>query len=132
MGIVIRIASTAVALWISTLVLSGITLDTPSTLKKITTLLIVAIIFGVVNGVLRPIIKTVGCAFYLFTLGLVGLLVNGLLFLLTSWIAGRLNLPFHVDGFWTAIIGALLVTVVSVIINWLVPDRFKRIRSQRR
>jgi len=132
MGIVIRIASTAVALWISTLVLSGITLNTPSMLEKVVTLLAVAVIFGVVNGVLRPVIKTVGCTFYLLTLGLVGLLVNGLLFLLTSWIAGRLNLPFHVSGFWTAIVGALLVTVVSVIINWLVPDRLKRIRSKRR
>ncbi|TML28262.1 MAG: phage holin family protein, partial [Actinobacteria bacterium] len=88
MGIVIRIASTAAALWISTLILSGITLDTPSTLKKIGTVLLVAIIFGVVNAVIRPIVKTVGCAFYVLTLGLVALVVNGLLFLLTSWIAG--------------------------------------------
>ena len=92
MGIVIRIASTAAALWISTLILSGITLDTPSTLKKIGTVLLVAIIFGVVNAVIRPIVKTVGCAFYVLSLGLVALVVNGLLFLLVSWIAGVLLL----------------------------------------
>lgn len=125
MGIAIRIVATAIALWISTLLLSGITLDTPSTLKKVGTLIAVAIIFGVVNAVIRPIIKTVGCAFYVLTLGLVALVVNGLLFLLTSWIASVLHLPFHVSGFWTAILGALIVGVISWIINAVVPDKLK-------
>ena len=125
MGIVIRIASTAVALWISTLVLSGITLDTPSVLKKVGTLLAVAVIFGVVNAVIRPIVKAVGCAFYVLTLGLVALVVNGLLFLLTSWISGVLHLPFHVSGFLTAVLGALIVGVVSWVINAVVPDKLK-------
>jgi len=125
MGIVIRIASTAAALWISTLILSGITLDTPSTLKKIGTVLLVAIIFGVVNAVIRPIVKMVGCAFYILTLGLVALVVNGLLFLLTSWIAGELSLPFHVQGFLTAVLGALIVGVISWVINAVVPDKLK-------
>lgn len=125
MGIVIRIVGTAIALWISTLVLSGITLDTPSVPKKIGTLLAVAIIFGVVNAVIRPIVKAVGCAFYVLTLGLVALVVNGLLFLLTSWIAGGLHLPFHVSGFLTAVLGALIVGVVSWLINAVVPDKLK-------
>jgi putative membrane protein len=125
MGIVIRIASTAVALWISTLVLSGITLDTPSVLKKVGTLLAVAVIFGLVNAVIRPIVKAVGCAFYVLTLGLVALVVNGLLFLLTSWICGLLHLPFHVSGFLTAVLGALIVGVISWVINAVVPDKLK-------
>ena len=123
MGIVIRIVITAVALWISTLVLSGITLVTDSTPKKIGTLLAVAVIFGIVNAVIRPIVKTVGCAFYVLTLGLIAIVVNGALFLLTSWIAGRLHLPFHVNGFWTAILGALIVGVISWLLNALVPDK---------
>jgi putative membrane protein len=125
MGIVIRLVSTAIALWISTLLLSGITLDTPSTLKKVGTLLLVAVIFGVVNAVIRPVIKAVGCAFYVLTLGLVALVVNGLLFLLTSWIAGVLHLPFHVSGFLTAVLGALIVGVISWVINAVVPDKLK-------
>ena len=125
MGIVIRIASTAAALWISTLILSGITLNTASTLEKIGTVLLVAIIFGVVNAVIRPIVKTVGCAFYVLTLGLVALVVNGLLFLLTSWIAGVVGLPFHVQGFLTAVLGALIVGVISWVINAVVPDKLK-------
>ncbi len=126
MGIVIRVAVTAVALWISTLLLSGIALGGSSTLKKVGTLILVAIIFGVINGVLRPIIKTVGCAVYFLTFGLVALVVNGLLFLLTSWIADQLSLPFHVDNFWpTAVLGALIVGVVSWLIDLVIPKRFK-------
>jgi putative membrane protein len=123
MGIVIRLVISAVALWIATLLIDGITLTTDSTLEKIGTLLLVAAIFGVVNGVLRPIIKVVGCAFYVLTLGLVALVVNGALFLLTSWIADQLGLPFHVDDFWpSAVLGALLVGVISWLLNMAVPD----------
>jgi putative membrane protein len=123
-GIVITILVTAVALWVSTL-LDGITLG-GSTPKKIGTLIVVAIIFGVVNGILRPIIKFVGCAFYLLTLGLVALVVNGALFLLVSWIAKQLSLPFHVDKFWpTAVLGALIVAVVSWLIELVIPKKYK-------
>jgi len=125
-GIVITILVTAVALWISTLLLSGITVSASSTPRKIGTLIAVAIIFGLVNGVLRPIIKFVGCAFYLLTLGLVALVVNGLLFLLVSWIARQLSLPFHVDKFWpTAVLGALIVAVVSWLIELVIPKKYK-------
>jgi putative membrane protein len=123
MGILIRLVITAVSLWISTLVISGIELTTDSVPKKIGTLLAVAVIFGIVNAVLRPIIKVVGCGLYVLTLGLLALVVNGLLFLLTSWIAGQAELPFHVDHFWpSAVLGALLVGVVSWLLNMLVPD----------
>jgi putative membrane protein len=123
MGILIRLAITAVALWISTLVIDGINVTADSVLGEIGTLVAVAIIFGLVNAILRPLIKLVGCAFYVLTLGLIAIVVNALLFLLTSWIADLLDLPFHVEGFWPeAVLGALLVGVVSWILNMLVPD----------
>ncbi|MEU4238890.1 phage holin family protein [Actinoplanes sp. NPDC026619] len=123
MGILIRLVITAVSLWISTLVISGIELTTDSVSKKIITLLVVAAIFGIVNAVLRPIIKVVGCGLYVLTLGLIAIVVNGLLFMLTSWIAGEFDLPFHVADFWpSAVLGALLVGVVSWLLNMLVPD----------
>jgi putative membrane protein len=123
MGILIRLVITAVSLWISTLIIDGIELNTDSVPQKIGTLLVVAAIFGIVNAVLRPIIKVVGCGLYVLTLGLIALVVNGLLFLLTSWIAGKLDLPFHVESFWpAAVLGALLVGVVSWLLNMLVPD----------
>ncbi|MDQ7908385.1 phage holin family protein [Phytohabitans sp. ZYX-F-186] len=124
MGILIRLAVSAVALWITTVIVPGITLSTDSVGEAVLTLVVVAAIFGVVNAVLRPIIKTVGCAFYVLTLGLVAIVVNGALFLLTSWIAGELDLPFHVDDFWpSAVVGALLVGIVSWVLNALVGDK---------
>jgi putative membrane protein len=124
MGILIRLVITAISLWISTLLISGISLTTNSIPGKIGTLLAVAVIFGIINAVLRPIIKGIGCGLYVLTLGLIALVVNGLLFLLTSWIAGKLDLPFHVDHFWpSAVLGALLVGIVSWVLNMLVPDK---------
>ncbi len=123
MGIIIRLVITAVSLWLATVVIEGIRLDTDSVPGQIGTLLAVAVIFGVINAVLRPIIKTVGCGLYVLTLGLISLVVNGLLFMLTSWIAGQVDLPFHVDDFWpSAVLGALLVGIVSWVLNMLVPD----------
>ena len=123
MGILIRLVITAVSLWIATLLIDGIRLTTGSLAGQIGTLLAIAAIFGIVNAVLRPIIKTIGCGLYVLTLGLISLVVNGLLFMLVSWIAGRFDLPFHVDHFWpSAVLGALLVGVVSWVLNMLVPD----------
>ena len=123
MGIIIRLVITAVSLWIATLLISGIELTADSWAGKIGTLLAVAVIFGIVNAVLRPIIKVIGCGFYVLTLGLIAIVVNGLLFMLTSWIAEQFDLPFHVDDFWpSAVLGALLVGVVSWLLNALVPD----------
>jgi putative membrane protein len=124
MGILIRLVITAVSLWIATLVIDGIQLTTDSVPGRIGTLLAVAVIFGIINAILRPIIKTIGCGLYVLTLGLIALVINGGLFLLTSWIAGKFDLPFHVDGFWpSAVLGALLVGIVSWLLNMLVPDR---------
>ncbi|MBU8858397.1 MULTISPECIES: phage holin family protein [unclassified Micromonospora] len=117
-GLLIRVGSTAVAFWLATLLIPGISLDSGSATETVITLVLVAVIFGVVNAVLQPIIKTVGCGFYLLTLGLIALVVNGLLFLLTSWIAGEAGLPFHVDGFWPeAVLGALFVGIVTWILG---------------
>ncbi len=123
MGILIRLAISALALWISTLVFHGIHVGGATTIKKIGTLLLVAALFGIINAILRPIIKVLGCWAYVLTLGLVALLVNGALFMLTSWLAGKLDLPFHVDNFWpTAVLGALLLSVISWVLNLVVPD----------
>jgi putative membrane protein len=122
-GLLVRLASTAFAFWLATLLIPGITLTTDSVTDKVTTVVLVAVIFGVVNAVLQPIVKFVGCGLYLLTLGLIALVVNGLLFLLTSWIAGQLDLPFHVDNFWpAAVLGALFVGVVTWLLG-LVMDR---------
>jgi putative membrane protein len=124
---ILRLAAGAAAVWVAC-ILPGISLTTDSTPKKIGTLIVVALIFGVVNAVLRPIIKTIGCAFYLLTLGLISIIVNGLLLWLTSWICGKLDVPFSVHGFWNAVGGALIIGISGWFFDMIVDKTTKKRR----
>lgn len=119
---VIRVVVSAAALGVAAWVVPGIHVLAGSAASKVGTLLVVALIFGIINAVLKPIIKVIGCAFYVLTLGLAALVVNGLLLWLTSVIAGDLKLPFHVTGFVAAVEGALIVGLVSWVLHLLLPD----------
>lgn len=120
MKILLKLVITALAVWIATLVIPGIQLHTHSTSGKIGTVIVVALIFGIINAVLKPIAKTVGCLAYAITLGLISIVVNGLLFWLTSYVAGKLKVPFHITGFVPAVLGALLVGVVGWVLSLMV------------
>jgi putative membrane protein len=123
MKILIRFLVIAAALGVAAWLVPGIVLTGHDHVAKVETLLIVAVIFGVINILIKPIIKTVGCAFYVLTLGLFALVVNGLLLWLTSYIAfDKLHEPFHVTGFVAAVEGALVVAVVSFIAHLVIPD----------
>ena len=108
MKILIKLVITAVAVWVATLVIPGITLHAHTTAGKIGTIVVVALIFGIINAVLKPIVKAIGCLAYAVTLGLISIVVNGLLFWLASWVAGKVSLGFHIKGFVPAVLGALL------------------------
>ena len=123
MRFVLRVLITAVAMLVATWLLAGIEVTASTTARKIATLVVVALIFGVINAVLKPIVKVVGCIFYILTLGLIGLVVNGLLLWLTSWVAGQLNLPFHITGFWPAFWGAIIIGVVSWLLSILLGEK---------
>jgi len=118
-----RVAVVAAALWVATLFVPGISLTTGDTSYRVAALLGVAAIFVVVEEVIKPIIKTLGCAFYVLTLGLIGLVVNALLLMLVGWLADRLGFPFDVAGFWPAFFGAIVVAVVSFVLHLVIPDR---------
>src|ERR1700739_4761616 len=128
MKLLLRILIPAAALGVAHLLIAGIELTGSSGLSKAGTLILVALIFGVVNAVLKPIVKTIGCLFYVVTLGLIGLVVNGLLLWLCSWIAGKLSLPFHITCFWPAFWGAIIVGVVGWVLN-LIFDENGRLAS---
>jgi putative membrane protein len=117
----IRTAATAVGLWVAT-ALPGISVSGATGWSNALTLFGVAIIFGVVNAVLKPIIKVLGCLFYLVTLWLIAFVVNALLFLLVGWLAEKLGLAFEVSGFWSAFWGAIIVSIVSWAITVVLPD----------
>lgn len=122
MRVLIRIAASAAALAVATAIVPGIELRAGSVLSKVLTLIAVALIFGVVNAVLKPVVKAVGCVFYVLTLGLVALVVNGLLLWLTSAVAGALSLPFHITGFWPALFGAIVVCVIGWLLSILIRE----------
>ncbi|MFI7401417.1 phage holin family protein [Streptomyces sp. NPDC049541] len=108
----------AVAVWL----LDKITLTGDSTGKKAGTLIIVALIFGLVNFLVKPIVKVLTFPLFILTLGLITLVVNALMLLLTSWLADKLDLSFHVEGFWTAVLGGLIISIVSWALHVALPD----------
>ncbi|MPZ64248.1 MAG: phage holin family protein [Pseudonocardiaceae bacterium] len=119
---IVQILFTALAVWAS-LLIPGIDLGEGSLLERGGTLLVVAVIFGLVNVVLKPIAKTLGCLLYVLTLGIFGLVVNGLLYWLTGWLAEQLGLPFAVDGFWPAFWGAIIVSLVTGLLGLALRSR---------
>lgn len=123
MGIFLRLAASAAAVWVATLILPGMDVTAETTLGEIGTYVAIAVLFGVVNAVLRPVIKMVGCGLYIFTLGLIAFVVNALLLLLTGVIADWLDVPFEAGSFWPdAVLGAVIIGVVSTVLNWFVKN----------
>lgn len=122
MRTILRLLATAGALAVATWLLSGITLTATTTGQKILALLIVALIFGVLNAIVKPIFKLVTLPIVLLTLGLFLLVINACIMLLASWVADKVGLGWHVDDFWTAVFGAVIVSVVSFVLNAFVPD----------
>jgi putative membrane protein len=135
MKLLLRLVVSAVALWVATLLFSDNAIgsafgrevrieltDETFSAAWFGTLFLVAVIFGIVNAVLQPIIKTIGCAAYALTLGLIALVVNGALLMLTEWIGhDLLGLGFEVANFWpSAILGALVIGLVSWLLNMFV------------
>ncbi|MER5407042.1 MULTISPECIES: phage holin family protein [unclassified Streptomyces] len=119
---VVKTIANAGALAVAVWVLDKITLTGNSTGKKIVTLLLVALVFGLVNFLVKPVVKILTFPLFILTLGLITLVVNALMLLLTSWLADKLDLSFHVEGFWTAVLGGLIISVVSWALNVVLPD----------
>jgi putative membrane protein len=118
MSILLRLLINAAALWVATQLVDGISFT-----GDIPRLLGVAIVFGVLNVVVRPILKLATCPFYILTLGLFTFVVNAVMLLITSAASEALGLDFHVAGFVPAFIGALVVTIVSFALSLFVgPD----------
>ena len=115
MSILVSVLINAAALWVATQVVDGISFT-----GNIPRLIGVAIVFGVLNVVVRPILKLVTCPFYILTLGLFTFVVNAVMLLITSAASEALGLDFHVAGFVPAFIGALVVSIVSFALSLFV------------
>ena len=126
MRLIIRLLVSAVALAVAAALVDGISVGPGTDLERTLTLLGVAVIFGLVNAFVGPILRLLTCPLVVLTLGLFLLVVNALLLLLTEWIANQFDLAFHVDGFWPALVGALIISIVSFLINIVLPDKYER------
>ena len=122
MRIIVWLAVNALALGVAVWLLEGITLTGDSDTGKVVQLVIVGAIFGVINMIVRPIVNLLSLPLIILTLGLMLLVTNALMLLLTSKVADTFNLQFHVDGFWTAVFGALVISIASMVLEAVLPD----------
>ncbi|MEU5611619.1 phage holin family protein [Streptomyces sparsogenes] len=118
----VKTIANAGALWVAVWLLKDITLTGGNAGRKAITLILVALVFGLVNVVVKPVVKLLAFPLFILTLGLITLVINALMLLLTSWLAGKLDLAFHVEGFGTAVIGALIISIVSWALHVVLPD----------
>ena len=125
MRLIVRLLAGAVALAVAAALIEGISVGPGTTTERAITLLLVAVIFGLVNAIVRPIVRLISLPLFIITLGLFTFVVNALMLLLTVWIGDQFDLAFEVDGFWSALLGALVISVVTFAINVLLPDKYE-------
>lgn len=121
------LVTTALALAVATLLIDGISFTGPvhgqeEIQHKLVPLLLVALIFGVITSFVKPILTILSIPFIIVTLGLFLLVINAGLLLLTGWLAEQLDIGFRVSGFWPAVGGAIVITVVTWIVDGLIGD----------
>jgi putative membrane protein len=124
-SIAIKVLVNGVALWVAASLLKGIHLGQSGAplSRQVVTVLWVAVIFALVNTVIKPVLTFFSLPVIILTLGLFSLVVNAAMLQLTSWFAGQVNLAFHVDHFvWDALLGSIIITFVSMILRLVLPD----------
>jgi putative membrane protein len=117
MRFLLRLLINAAALWVATRIVPGVTHSGSEV-----SLFAVAFVFGLLNALLRPLLALLSCPLLILTLGLFTLVINALILWLTSALSGSLGIGFHVDGFWAAFLGALVVSIVSILLSIFVRD----------
>ena len=121
----IRVGINAVALWVAALVVPGIDLaeDQTSWTTKTVTVVLVALVFGLVNAVIKPIVKFFSFPFVVLTLGLFTFVVNAFMLQITEWIGDAVGLSFTIDEFfWDAVLAAVVITLVSWVLSVVLPE----------
>ena len=126
MSFLLRVIINAVAIWLATLVLPGLEVvgggDASDT---VLVFLAVALVFGIVNAVVKPIVKFFSLPLYVLTLGLFTLIVNALMLWLTGWLSTQTDYGLRIDNFGTALLGAVIISVVSLVLSVVIPGARK-------
>ncbi|MGN2635697.1 phage holin family protein [Nocardia takedensis] len=125
MQLVIRLVINAVAIWLAAAWVNGITILSPDddTTSKVIVVLAVAVVFTLVNALVKPLVQLLSLPLVVLTLGLFLLVVNALMLLLTAWITDAFSdYGIDVDGFWAALLGGIIISLVNWVLGILVPD----------
>ena len=117
LAFLVRLAVTAVAIFATVKLLPGLHFE--GTWPQLAG---VALVFGVVNALLKPILSILTCPLILLTLGLFSLVVNALLLMFTAWVSQKMGFHFSVDGFWWALLGGVVIGIISAALSFMVPD----------
>jgi putative membrane protein len=123
MPFLLRVLTTGVAIWVAAWMVPGVGLGGAELGEQALTVLLVALVFGLVNAVIGPVVRVLTFPLFILTLGLFTFVVNALLLWLTGWLSAELGLDFTVDGFVPALLGSLVVSIVSVGLNAVVRRR---------
>ena len=120
MKLLLRVVINALALGAADFLLEGIRAG------SVTSLVLTALVFGILNALVRPLLKLLSCPLLVLTLGLFTFILNAVMLLITARLGQLFGIDFHVDGFWTAFLGALVVSAVSVVLSWILIDDGKK------
>lgn len=121
--VILRILVNAAGLWVATRLVTGISIGGGPQESYALTLLVVAAVFGVVNAVIRPVVRLLALPLFILTLGLITFVINALMLVLTEWILQSSDLSFVVDGFTSALLGSVVVSIVSWVMSLVLPER---------
>ncbi|MFE3293697.1 phage holin family protein [Rhodococcus sp. NPDC059234] len=124
MSFLVRLVINAIAIWLAAAWVNGIEIATSSkgTGYDILVILFIALVFTVVNAFIKPFVQLLSLPLLILTLGLFTLVINALMLLLTSWITDSTDFGISVDGFWTAVWGALIISVVNFVLTAVIPN----------
>ena len=118
MKFIVRVVINAIAIWLASALLSGLNIFGGSTpAQRVGVFALIALLFGVVNAIVKPIVKFFALPLYVLTLGLFTLVVNALMLMLTAWITDSWSWGLRIDSFGTAVIGAVIISIVSVVLS---------------
>ena len=110
-------------LWVTTRLVSSISIESSSTSQTVIVLAAVALVFTAVNSIIKPVVTTLAFPLYLLTFGLFALVTNSALFALTGWLSTSLGFPMATGGFWSCLAGAVITSVVSSIVSGILRDK---------
>lgn len=132
MNFLLRVVVNACAIWVAAWILPGVAIEgnqvvedqTGTIAATIISYLVVGLIFGLANAFIKPILSFVSAPVTCLTLGLFSIVINAVILALTSWLSGFTPFEFTIDSFFpSAIIAAVIVSIVSALLGWLVPER---------